>query len=103
MRVALDGLLSIEQSRTQSAVFSATRSILETRRWYDIFCVSSLTRQRFVYFLQAADVEARLAEEAADQRARAGEIRREARLAKIKFMEEMPDNTEARAKFFTLM
>ncbi|CAN0030050.1 unnamed protein product, partial [Ectocarpus sp. 12 AP-2014] len=44
--------------------------------------------------LEAADVEARLAEEAADQRARAGEIRREARMAKIKFMEEMPDNTE---------
>ncbi|CAM9316845.1 unnamed protein product [Ectocarpus sp. 8 AP-2014] len=49
--------------------------------------------------LEAADVEARLAEEAADQRARAGEIRREARMAKIKFMEEMPDNTEARAWF----
>lgn len=39
-------------------------------------------------------MEARLAEEAADQRARASEIRREKRLAKIKFMEEMDDRTE---------
>ncbi|CAN0209779.1 unnamed protein product [Scytosiphon promiscuus] len=44
--------------------------------------------------LEAADVEARLAEEAADQRARASEIRREKRMAKIKFMEEMDDRTE---------
>eukprot|EP00903_Cladosiphon_okamuranus_P013508 g12581.t1 len=44
--------------------------------------------------LEAADVEARLAEEAADQRARAAEIRREKRLAKIKFMEDMDDRTE---------
>lgn len=43
---------------------------------------------------QAADVEARLAEEAADQRARASEIRREKRLAKIKFMDDMDDRTE---------
>lgn len=39
-------------------------------------------------------MEARLAEEAADQRARAAEIRREKRLAKIKFMEDMDDRTE---------
>lgn len=45
-------------------------------------------------YRQAADVEARLAEEAADQRARASEIRREKRMAKIKFMEEMDDRTE---------
>lgn len=45
---------------------------------------------------QAADVEARLAEEAADQRARAAEIRREKRLAKIKFMEDMDDRTEVK-------
>ncbi|CAB1120760.1 unnamed protein product [Ectocarpus sp. CCAP 1310/34] len=57
-------------------------------------------KKRCVYMhVVAADVEARLAEEAADQRARAGEIRREARMAKIKFMEDMPDNTEARAWF----
>lgn len=43
---------------------------------------------------QAADVEARLAEEEADQRARASEIRREQRMAKIKFMEDMDDRTE---------
>ncbi len=43
---------------------------------------------------QAADVEARLAEEAADQRARASEIRREKRMAKIKFMHDMDDRTE---------
>ena len=43
---------------------------------------------------QAADVEARIAEEEADQRARAAEIRREKRLAKIKFMEDMDDRTE---------
>lgn len=45
---------------------------------------------------QAADVEARLAEEEADQRARASEIRREQRMAKIKFMEDMDDRTEVK-------
>eukprot|EP00752_Nemacystus_decipiens_P007056 g6324.t1 len=44
--------------------------------------------------LEAADVEARLAAEEADQRARAAEIRREKRLAKIKFMQDMDDRTE---------
>lgn len=43
---------------------------------------------------QAADVEARIAEEEADQRARASEIRREKRMAKIKFMQDMDDRTE---------
>ena len=52
---------------------------------------------------QAADVEARLAEEAADQRARASEIRREARMAKIKFMNDMDDRTEVRTIYPGIM
>ena len=45
--------------------------------------------------LNEADIERRKAQDAADQRERAAEIRREERLAKIKYMEEMPDSTPA--------
>lgn len=45
-------------------------------------------------------MEARLAEEAADQRARASEIRREKRMAKIKFMHDMDDRTEVGLEFW---
>jgi len=45
--------------------------------------------------LGEADTERRKAEAAADQRDRAQEIAREARAAKIKYLEEMPDDTVA--------
>merc|ERR1719453_724085 len=45
--------------------------------------------------LNEADVERRKEEEAAEARERAAEIAREERLAKVKFMTEMPDDTEA--------
>jgi hypothetical protein len=45
--------------------------------------------------LNEADVERRKDEEAALARERAMEIRREQRLAKIKYMTDMPDNTPA--------
>ena len=45
--------------------------------------------------LNEADTERRKDEDAADQRERAAEIRREERLAKIEYMENMPDSTPA--------
>lgn len=45
--------------------------------------------------LKEADVERRKDEEAADQRERAAEIRREIRLKKIKYLEDMPDSQPA--------
>ncbi|GMI17473.1 hypothetical protein TrLO_g6014 [Triparma laevis f. longispina] len=45
--------------------------------------------------LAAADTERRKAQEAAEQRERAAEIKREELLAKIKFMEDMPDDKPA--------
>jgi hypothetical protein len=45
--------------------------------------------------LNEADTERRKDEEAADQRERAAEIRREVRMAKIKYMSDMPDNQPA--------
>lgn len=45
--------------------------------------------------LNEADTERRKAEEAALRRERAAEIAREERLAKIKYMQEMPDHTPA--------
>ncbi|GMH58889.1 hypothetical protein TrVE_jg4133 [Triparma verrucosa] len=45
--------------------------------------------------LAAADTERRKAQEAAEQRERAAEIKREELLAKIKFMEDMPDDKQA--------
>jgi hypothetical protein len=45
--------------------------------------------------LNEAEVEKRKAEEEADARERAAEIRREERLKKIKYMQEMPDSTPA--------
>ena len=45
--------------------------------------------------LNEAEVEKRKAEEEADARERATEIRREERLKKIKYMQEMPDSTPA--------
>jgi len=45
--------------------------------------------------LAEADTERRKAQEAADQRERAAEIKREERLKKIKYMTDMPDDTKA--------
>jgi hypothetical protein len=45
--------------------------------------------------LNEADIERRKDEEEAMARERAAEMRREARLAKIKYMTDMPDNTPA--------
>lgn len=45
--------------------------------------------------LNEADTERRKDKEAAEARERAAEIRREERLRKIKYMEEMPDSTQA--------
>lgn len=45
--------------------------------------------------LNEADTERRKDEEAADQRERAAEIRREVRQAKIKYMSDMPDSQPA--------
>lgn len=45
--------------------------------------------------LNEADTERRKEEEAAIARERAAELRREERLRKIKYMEEMPDNQPA--------
>jgi hypothetical protein len=45
--------------------------------------------------LQEADTERRKAQDAADQRERASEIKREERLKKIAYMNEMPDSTPA--------
>jgi len=45
--------------------------------------------------LNEADTERRKAEEEADQRERAAEIRREERLKKIAYMQDMPDSTPA--------
>lgn len=55
-------------------------------------CIYTLDTTR-----QAADVEARINAEEADQRERASEIRREERLKKIKFMADMDDSIEVRA------
>jgi hypothetical protein len=53
--------------------------------------------------LQEADTDRRKAQEAADQRERAAEIRREVRLAKIAYMNDMPDSTPAgTGKYWTL-
>ena len=45
--------------------------------------------------LQEADTERRKAAEEAEARERAAEIRREERLAKIKYMADMPDSQPA--------
>jgi hypothetical protein len=45
--------------------------------------------------LQQGDTERRKAQDAADQRERAAEIRREERLKKIKYMTDMPDDRPA--------
>jgi len=45
--------------------------------------------------LQEADTERRKAKEAAEARERAAEIRREERLAKIAYMQNMPDDQPA--------
>lgn len=45
--------------------------------------------------LNDADTERRKAKEEAELRERAAEIRREERLKKIAYMENMPDSTEA--------
>lgn len=45
--------------------------------------------------LNEADTERRKDQEAAEQRERAAEIRREERLKKIAYMTEMPDSTPA--------
>ena len=45
--------------------------------------------------LNEADIERRKDEEVAMAREREAEMRREARLAKIKYMRDMPDNTPA--------
>lgn len=45
--------------------------------------------------LQEADTDRRKAQEAAEARERAAEIRREERLKKIAYMNEMPDSTPA--------
>lgn len=45
--------------------------------------------------LNEADTERRKEQEAAEQRERAAEIRREERLKKIAYMQEMPDSTPA--------
>lgn len=45
--------------------------------------------------LNEADTERRKEKEAAEQRERAAEIRREERMRKIQYMEEMPDSTPA--------
>jgi hypothetical protein len=53
--------------------------------------------------LQEADTERRKAQDEADQRERAAEIRREIRMKKIKYMEDMPDSQPAgTGKFSTL-
>ena len=45
--------------------------------------------------MNEADVERRKEQEAAEARERASEIKREERLKKIAYMNEMPDNTPA--------
>jgi hypothetical protein len=52
--------------------------------------------------LTEADTERRKAEEEADRRERATQIAREERLAKIKYMQDMPDNTPAGTGKFSI-